>query len=402
MGTALILALAGCGGDSEDDGGRSVLLRLDGRAVGVGDGAGPGGGVRPQAWATNAVVAVAGGDAVTGYSKDGGDKRWSVPLADICGASAQPVGGRIAVMLGTTPRCGRVALVDLRTGAKVWERALGLSDGVSYAQAVIAGEAVVAHWAGGAMAFSARDGRRLWGAPQRSRGCGFSGFGGGETLVANRVCRTASGERTTVQRLDPRTGRALWSYQVQGEVIALPAAPQPVIGVGEGVRIAHFTVLDLKSGAERARIPLSDGGAIRCDASDPMLCKNLVVGGGTLYTKPSSVESTGKPSIVAFDLATGRRKWVPSGTDVDFLSPVGFEGGRLLAVQSGSKRRSASLVEVAADTGRILARRNLKGPRRQINAFQYYGHVRYAGGRLLAIDDLVTKPGDAAVLVFEG
>ncbi|MFG2004752.1 hypothetical protein ACGFNU_36925 [Spirillospora sp. NPDC048911] len=110
-----------------------------------------------------------------------------------------------------------------------------------------------------------------------------------------------------------------------------------------------LAVLDAKSGAERTRITLSEGGAIKCDVSDPTLCANLIVEGGVLFTKPSTMDSTGKASIVAFDLATGRPKWMPSGKDTDFLRPVGFEDGRLLV-----------------------------------------------------LDDLVTKPGDAALLVMEG
>ncbi|MFP3966103.1 PQQ-binding-like beta-propeller repeat protein [Actinomadura fulvescens] len=375
-----------------------MLLRLDGRGVGVGDGAGPLGWAKPKVWATDAVVAVAGRDAVTGYSKDGGAKRWSVPLADVCGFSAHHVDGRVAVMLGATPRCGRTAVIDLRTGVKVWERTLALGKDVSYVQALIGGGAVVANWAGGAMAFSVRDGRRLWSTPQRSRDCFFSGFGGGDMLLANRICRTASGERATVQRLDPRTGRALWSHQLQGEVMAFAAAP--VIGVGARGRIAHLAVLDAKSGTERARIPLPTSQEVKCDPSDRMLCKGIVVGGGSLYTKPGKAGDAGNAPIVAFDLATGRRKWeIPHSRD-GLLTPVGFEGGRLLAVRSGTKRRSAGLVEVAADSGRIVARHDIKGPRHQINdVLRQSSYVRYAAGRLLVFDDLVTKPGEVAVLI---
>ncbi|WP_192809446.1 outer membrane protein assembly factor BamB family protein [Actinomadura rudentiformis] len=402
MGTALVMALAGCGGGSDNGSERSMLLRLDGRAVGVADGADPSGWAKPRVWATDSVVAVAGHDAVTGYAKDGRAKRWSVPLADVCGASADPVDGRVAVMLGSTPRCGRVALIDLRTGTKVWERTLGLTENVAFAQAVIGGEAVVARWLGGATALSIRDGRRLWNA-QRSRWCGFDGFSGGETLVGTWVCRRKAMERTTVQRLHPRTGRVLWSRQVQGDVIAMPAAPQPVIGVGDRRRVSHFVVLDGKTGAERARIPLPSGNAVKCETSDPLLCANLVVGGGALYTKPSAVESTGQVSLVAFDLATGRRKWEPSGSGTDFLQPVGFEGGRLLAVREGTRRQGATLVELAPDTGRILARHDLEGPRRQVNTLlRQAAHVRYSGARLLVFEDLVTKPGHEAVRIFEG
>ncbi|XVQ06331.1 PQQ-binding-like beta-propeller repeat protein [Spirillospora sp. CA-255316] len=385
--------------------GGPLLWSLDGRTIGGG------GSLRPTTWATGPTVAITRARDVTGYDAATGDPRWTVPLSGtVCAASARPAGDRVAVQFGQgRPGCDRVAVIDLKAGAKVWERTID-AERSGGGQVVIGEGVVVVDRLYGTSAFRLEDGRPLWNADGDGKDCAFKGLAGGPVLVAGQSCDADGGRVRRVHRLDPGSGRLLWSYEAPPgyQVEAMPSSRPAVLGLRHGDRLSErpwrFVVLN-DSGAQVASL---DAGRFSVDCSvvvrDPTRCTDVVVTGDSLYlrrdTRPATKEFRAAP-VVAFDLATGRIRWSTRNPDGNHLFPIAMDGDRLIAGQprtAGKNGERPRLVAIDPATGATTVMWDLTG-----HADFWLRTVsdrQYAGGRFFLTKALVTGRDEVAFRAY--
>jgi outer membrane protein assembly factor BamB len=312
----------------------------------------------------------------------------------------RPAGDRVAVQFGQgRPGCDRVAVIDLKAGTKIWERPID-ADRSGAGQVVIGGGTVVVDRLYGISAFRLVDGRPLWNADGDGEDCAFKGLVGGPVLVAGQSCDADGGQARRVHRLDPGSGRLLWSYEVPpGYVVEAMLSSRPaVLGLRPGDRLSErpwrFVVLD-DSGT---RVASLDAGRFSVDCSvvvrDRTRCTNVVVTGDTLYlrrdTRPPTKEFRAAP-VVAFDLATGRIRWSTRNPDGNHLFPIAMDGGRLIAAQprtAGKNGEPPRLVAIDAATGATAVLWSLTGQADFL--LRTPSDRQYAGGRFFLTKPLAT------------
>ncbi|MFG2087655.1 MULTISPECIES: PQQ-binding-like beta-propeller repeat protein [unclassified Spirillospora] len=398
---ASLLPVAACGIGEE-----AVLWSLEGRAVGGGE---P---VTPTVWATGPTLAMARARDVTGYDPATGEPRWTVPLPDkVCAVSSRPSGGRVAVRFGKRELgCNRVAVIDVKTGTKVWEQAISPTDRHWSGEIVIGEGVVVADWRYSTAAFRLDDGRPLWTIDSRGADCAIDGLSGGPVLLARQTCENKS---RSVHRLDPRSGRYRWSHDVPPayKVEAMASTRHVVLGLrSTGRGVSRFAVLD-PSGRQVAGLDIAGGEEARCHdgRQDLNRCVGVVVADDSLYVRsgerPAKRNGRTVP-IVSYDLATGRARWATDNPDRNHLYPLAIDGDRLIAAQprkpgAGGKGGGGSepprLVSVDAATGRTSIMWRLPS---DVGLWlrSRYGR-QYAQGRLFMNETSVTR-GEKDDIVF--
>ncbi|MFC5744083.1 PQQ-binding-like beta-propeller repeat protein [Actinomadura rugatobispora] len=378
----------------------SLLWSLDGRTIGQG------GSVRPTTWATGPTLAITRARDVTGHDAATGDPRWTVPLSGtVCAASARPAGDRVAVQFGQKGRCEQVAVIDLRAGTKVWERPIGAGRSGS-GQVVIGEGTVVVDRLYGVSAFRLDDGRPLW--SSEGADCAFKGLVGGPVLLAGRSCDRGRARR--VHRLDPGSGRLLWSYDVPpGYAVGAMLSSRPAViglrsGDGASERPWRFVVLD----ASGRQVTSLDAGRFAVDCTivvqDPTRCTNVVVTGDTLYVRrdgrPPAKGFRAAP-VVAFDLATGRIRWSTRNPDGNHLFPIAMDGARLVAAQprtAGEGGDPPRLVAVDTATGATSIMGKLTGE--ADFRLRTATDRQYATGRFFLTKALVTAGDEVALRAY--
>ncbi|MEU5882231.1 PQQ-binding-like beta-propeller repeat protein [Spirillospora sp. NPDC047279] len=360
-GLLLTSVLVGCGSDSPGGGDVPLLWRLDGRAL-----AGAEKQARTASWLSGPTLAVTRARDVTGYDAATGKARWTVALPGrVCEASALASKGRVAVQFGPDgrERCGRIAVVDLTSGTKVWERPISSAAAVPKGQVVIGGDAVVVRTRLGTAAYALGDGRPRWTAPSPRRRCGIEALAGGHVLVASYECGRKAGGPRHVRGLDPATGRPRWSYAVPAgqEVAGLPSAAPAVVALRPVDTSAATRLVALSAaGAPTADVPVTSRHTINCEVSDPSRCDGIVVHGDTVYTRPKAAAPNDASPVVALDVNGGRVRWSTGVHHRGELIPLGMDdtGQRLIAAQPrviaarrGSQPPRVAAVDVA--TGRV-------------------------------------------------
>ncbi|PAM97273.1 hypothetical protein CJI59_35440 [Streptomyces sp. Alain-F2R5] len=300
-------------------------------------------------WATDTVFAKGFGSGLKGFrlgAPEASTPAWDLPLpGPLCAVTRHvSADGRTAVAYAgggdgpdadpLTLPCDRLAVVDIDTGEKLWDTELP-GAGTSLAVNVTMTDGTVAvAWGQGSAAYELTGGKRLWadGAPSA---CEDKGFAGGRGLLALLSCGDSAAPAYRVEKVDPRTGEAQWTYRVARGVkdVYLVSASPAVIAVAAG----DYVVTDLISlderGERRATIRLDrDHQVLDCDRTFSAVvesCGAIVVGGERLYLSEED-------HIVAFDLATGRpaEKFdAPAGGE---MHPLRMSGEELIAFRPGT------------------------------------------------------------------
>ncbi|WP_055548139.1 PQQ-binding-like beta-propeller repeat protein [Streptomyces kanamyceticus] len=213
--------------------------------------------------------------------------------------------------------CDHLAVVDIDTGKKLWEKPLpNGGSGSTGVNVTMTRGTVVATWGQGSAAYDMTTGKRLW-ADLNPSTCTDTGFAGGRGLLALRSCGDSADPEFRVQKVAPRTGRTVWTHKVARGIdsVYLASSQPPVIAVATGNdgTIDYLHSLDDR-GRNRATIPLPDRRYLHnCDESfsaEVERCSGVVVGERQLYmaTKPRDTYEAGLSrrvpnEVVAFDLA---------------------------------------------------------------------------------------------------
>ncbi|MGW0645398.1 outer membrane protein assembly factor BamB family protein [Streptomyces badius] len=307
-------------------------------------------------WITGGIVAKAMYRTVSGYSLEDGSRKWSLRLpADVCAAPTRPTAdGKIVIGLLTDTsadaeeNCDKLQMIDLATGEAGWsvtiDRAVN-NDMLRYVIMAISGDVVTIGGLGRAAAYRVSDGKRLW--DKLPGPCEVEGFAGGAVMLASVDCPAQpKGEAgKEVRRIDPVTGRTLWTYEVRKDwnVDAFYSVDPPVIFLRNGPLVGGTSAIAVLNddGTIRSQpVPGGDAPEGLCPGKERELGWNLDICMGaavdtdtdTLYvaTKRRPAGGSFANDVIAFDMNTGEKRWKVPSPATQTLMPLRVEDGKVL------------------------------------------------------------------------
>ncbi|WP_409240477.1 PQQ-binding-like beta-propeller repeat protein [Streptomyces sp. PA5.6] len=330
-------------------------------------------------WATEKTVAKGMVNVVKGFRIGDSEKVWQLKFpGPVCAVTRHvSVDGRTAVAFsgerpkktdtgeGGTAPCDRIAVFDIDTGRKLWDKKLpgkaALAMGVNVTMTRGTVVAVSGH---ASVAYDMTSGRRLWTDTSVSK-CADLGYAGGRGLVALVRCGDSGDPEFRVQKVAPRTGKTLWTYKVAASTkgVHLASSSPPVIAVAAGdLTSTNLIALSDDKGGQRGTIRLEGDRYVHgCDetfSAEVERCTGVVVGKRQLYmaTKPrefSPETSRGLVAneIVAFDLATGNTVRKFDARPGRPMFPLRMSGDKVIAYREAATAPSAA-VSLDPDSGK--------------------------------------------------
>ena len=184
-----------------------------------------------------------GRSSVVGLDPETGRRRWAVPRA--AGPSVPPAidrssrGGLAVFTQGTTPRDAGVGAVSLHSGRRLWT--LRLTQPATGGPTV-SGDTVFVGTIGGLVyAIDASSGRVAWRRAVSGEVAGAPAVSEGRVVV---VAEDTAGAKATVQALDQRNGRPVWSFA--SSLTSLRASTPTIAGGVVYVGLGDLTVRALR------------------------------------------------------------------------------------------------------------------------------------------------------------
>ncbi|XKK62770.1 PQQ-like beta-propeller repeat protein [Streptomyces sp. ARC32] len=326
-------------------------------------------------WATDKVFAKSFGNEIKGFRLGGSEASeiaWRLTLpGPLCAVTRHvSVDGRTAMAYAgdgedegegegsgggpdadpLTRVCDRLAVFDIDTGKKMWDTKLAGAGSSLAVNVTMTDGTVVTAWGQGSAAYELTGGKRLW-ADTDPSACTDEGFAGGRDLLALLSCGDSADPAYRVQRIDPRTGDAEWTYRVARGVqgVYLVSSSPAVLAVAAGdVVVTDLISLD-ERGKRRATIRLNrDHQVLDCDRTFTAVvesCGAIVVDGERLYLSEED-------RVVAYDLATGRTAGKFDGPAGGEVHPLRMSGEQLIAYRPGrGLGRPDAIVALDPDSG---------------------------------------------------
>ncbi|MDT0609591.1 PQQ-binding-like beta-propeller repeat protein [Streptomyces sp. DSM 40712] len=324
----------------------------------------------PGMWATDRILAKGINKTLVGLrigsDAEPGDETWRLALdGPICGYTRHVTGdNRTAVLFRANDwaeeaYCNQVAFVDLDDGRLIWEDRFPVSQpgpepgagtgaGQDRPSVTLAHGTVAVTWGGGTVGYDMEKGTTRW-TTSTAAPCQDMGAAGGRGLIVREQCWSGdeslpagSWENVTykVRKLDPATGRALWTYSAAKGIrdLNVPSADPAVVAVSAGdTEITDLLSLDDR-GRSRATISLRNGAYVAdCAYTDYLVvddCPTIAVGKDQVFIRSKDQpEKQTSNWVIGFDLATGNTtKKFDSGPG-SLLYPVRMSGDRLLALR---------------------------------------------------------------------
>ncbi|MFI1225705.1 MULTISPECIES: PQQ-binding-like beta-propeller repeat protein [unclassified Streptomyces] len=367
-------------------------------------------------WVAGDIVAKAMYRTASGYSVEGGARKWSLRLpTDVCAAPTLPsADGKIVVGLRTDTdegaACDRLQMIDLTTGKAGWTAELdrsGMQDGLSDIVMAVNGDVLTVGRTTRTDAYRIGDGKHLW---DRLPGfCQPYGFTGGDVPLAAVDCRKAPGDDDTadeeVRRMDPATGRTVWTYKVKKgwKIDQFYSVDPPVVSLRQGDLEPKWAIALLNDdGTYRAQpIPGKENFEVRCGEQGENIdnCIGAAADADTLYlaTQPAPVDRELTNAVVAFDMSTGKVKWKVPAPPMQTLQPMRVEDGKVLLYLSppATKARTGGGIMALGPQGGAL-QPVLRHPASAVEAERgmFEPVIRYSGGRSLIATTYVSSDSD--------
>jgi outer membrane protein assembly factor BamB len=344
----------------------------------------------PGMWATDRILAKGINKTIIGLriGTDGfpGDETWALGLdGPICGYTHHVTGdNRTAVLFRANDRekdayCNQVGFVDLDDGRLVWEArfsnspagpATGFTAGAADSDrpsVTLTHGTVAVTWGGGTIAYDMEKGTTRW-ATRATSPCQDLGAAGGGALIIRQKCGgtddsvpedSAQDVTYKVRKVDPGTGRTLWTYSAADDVrdLNVPSTEPAVIAVArDKAELTDLISLDDKGGT-RATVGLGGGAYLAdCPTTDHLViddCPTVAVGDDQVFVR--SKNKAGKRlsnRITGFDLATGDTTRSFRSAPGSLLRPVRMSGDQLLALRVTDDHVSPNtLVGLDPETG---------------------------------------------------
>ncbi|KAK1182524.1 hypothetical protein B7755_032990 [Streptomyces sp. NBS 14/10] len=388
----------------------------------------------PGFWVMDGYVVKPVRNRVIAYG-DHGEPKWTVKLRDaVCAVPESPTDGKVVIAYrgGGKDECGRLALIDLDKGVKLWDRRApytapsapgaptpgAATQGASTPHAPTAsggdhlgmglaqsGDLVGLSWYGGSAVLKVDDGRQVSpGAP--GPGCDVDGFAGGRALLRAYSCDDGT---AGLQRINTSTDEVSWTYPVRkGYKVSTIFSTAPVVIALADDHHKSGGVLALSDrGKRRSTLELGKRSyqpECGLDLFGTKLggCRGVAVSSDTLYLPTElTLARDGRPSseVHAFDLRTGQRKWaakVPGRT----LFPLSVEGGALIAYEEPTDRTAGSVVGIGTGGGRPRTLLRLPNATRGAEAGLASATRVYRNGVFYIASDRLTGSGAAEEMIM--
>ncbi|MFC9466875.1 hypothetical protein [Streptomyces coelicoflavus] len=268
-------------------------------------------------WATDKVFAKCFGNEIRGFRLGGSEASET--------AWRRTLPGSLCAVTRHAGVDGRTAIAYAGNGTGEGAGADGRPDGDPLTRPATGSRCST--WGEGSAAYELTGGKRLW-ADSDPSACADEGFAGGPDLLALLSRGDSADPAYRVQKIDPRTGDAVWTYRVARGVqgVYLVSSSPAVIAVAAGdVVVTDLISLD-ERGKRRATIRLNrDYQVLDCDRTFSAVvesCGAIVVGDEQLYLSEED-------HVVAHDLATGRTAGESGDETLLLLFAGGAEVGAL-------------------------------------------------------------------------
>ncbi|MCX4485213.1 PQQ-like beta-propeller repeat protein [Streptomyces anulatus] len=378
----------------------------------------PQGGARVYGpWVTGDIVAKAMYRTASGHSAEDGTRKWSLRLpADVCAAPTLPSpDGKVVIALRADTSdgapCDRLQMIDLATGKAGWTATVertGMQDGLSHIVMAINGDVVTVGRTTLTDAYRISDGKHLWGTLPGT--CQPYGLTSGDIALAAVDCRKRPSDDDVgdeeVRRIDPATGRTVWTYKVKKgwKVDRFYSVDPPVVSLRQGELNEKWAIALLNpDGTYRAQpVPGKESFEVRCGEPGENLddCIGAAADSDTLYlaTKPAAgADGELTNSVVAFDLSTGKAQWKVPAPPAQTLHPMRVENGQVLLyltpppVKAGN---GGGIMALGPQGGAL--RPVLRHPASAATAVTglFEPTVRFVGGRSLIASGYITAETD--------
>lgn len=378
----------------------------------------PQGGARVYGpWVTGDIVAKAMYRTASGHSAEDGTRKWSLRLpADVCAApTLSSPDGKVVVGLRADTSdgapCDRLQMIDLTTGRAGWTATVertGMQDGLSHIVMAINGDVVTVGRTTLTDAYRISDGKHLWGTLPGT--CQPYGLTSGDIALAAVDCRKRPSDDDVgdeeVRRIDPATGRTVWTYKVKKgwKVDRFYSVDPPVVSLRQGELNEKWAIALLNpDGTYRAQpVPGKESFEVQCGEPGENLddCIGAAADSDTLYlaTKPAAgADGELTNSVVAFDLSTGKSTWKVPAPPAQTLHPMRVENGQVLLyltpppVKAGN---GGGIMALGPQGGAL--RPVLRHPASAATAVTglFEPTVRFVGGRSLIASGYITAETD--------
>lgn len=357
-------------------------------------------------WFAGDVVVRALFNTVSGYSVSDGSRKWNLRLpAKMCSAPSQPTAdGRIVLGIrhDTTAdaECDTLQMVDLRTGKAGWRKSYvrkGLWDGLSDLAMSINGDTVTVGRTSRTEGFRVSDGKKLFG--ERPGKCQPFGVASGPVAIAAVSCHTADDQYKDqqLQRIDPATGKALWTYRLKKkwEVGQIYSVSPLVVSLKQPDDDTKWAVLVLNAdGTYRSQLSGGPGDyQVKCERDMTSLGRNLdncvgVAADATTFymsTKYGEFGALHANKVVAFDLATGKFRWSADGPGGQAVTPLRTEGGKLLMYVHAAEGKGGGIASLPSTGGTPQFVRRHPASGADLERGIYEPRVAHTGGRTLVM-----------------
>ncbi|MEU4889232.1 MULTISPECIES: PQQ-binding-like beta-propeller repeat protein [Streptomyces] len=358
----------------------------------------------PGFWLADGSAVKAALESVTAYDAGKGKEKWSVELGGpVCASSLNATAdGRVAVAYEgeKKDRCSHLALIDLKKGKKVWDKALpegGGFGGFIGTTVAVGGDTVGSSWFGGSALFRLDDGKELTDTARIS-GCTPNGFAGGGTFLLRSYSCTEGGR---LQKLSSG-GKVEWTYQAPKgfNVSNIFSADPVVVSLSDKDNKSGGILAIGGNGKVRSQIDLGKetyrpACGLRIMSQKLDGCQGVAASDDMFYLPTEDKKQSGDGfgrynEIHAFDLDTGKRKWKSAAGDDLTMMPLRTDGGNLIAYQRPTYEQSGRIVSIGAKGGKpTTLMQNPAAARDAENGF-YSPFLVYEDGRFYLASDRVT------------
>lgn len=358
-------------------------------------------------WATDEVFAKSSVNEVIGFSLPGGQEKWRLDLkGGVCAASNEKTSdGKVAAIVQETvsssAKCTRMVVIDLNAGKLVWDKDLPGSTTTSAENVAISGDTVAAAWIGGSVGYSISSGNELWsGKPSN---CRDTGYAGGAELAVVVECGSFSSSQITVQKLDPKTGKATMKFKApKGVQTARIASSKPltlVVGAGTSLPTDVMTVDD--NGKLKAKVTIGKRYNKPC-STEVNSCHTMAVGKDAFYlstTEHAGSSDSGRTNeVMAFDWATGKAKWKASAGEKRTIVPIKTEDDDVIAYKLPAYSVGGEIVKLDAAQGKEAVQLKMpvsevgKGEQAiSIAPYSARTPILYENNRLFLLEKLISE-----------
>ncbi|MEU3877011.1 MULTISPECIES: PQQ-binding-like beta-propeller repeat protein [Streptomyces] len=331
---------------------------------------------------------------ITAYDTAHGKQQWNVRIpGPLCATSRRAEKGVGVVAYAKDGySCSDLMAVDLRSGRAKWDKKMPTrySSGYTDMQIVLLNDTVKILSADESATFAVDDGRVL-AQPDKNMllNCvEYRNSTDGTTLLAVIKCPH---DRMFVQRIDPSTGKDMWTWKVPDglKMMGIPSVDPVVVAVAKVDERDNSTdlITITPEGRTRNRISLTGNG----NAANAVFSKDTVYLSTEGTGSGSAGESTNK--IIAIDLATGQKRWASDAGGKRVGVPLKFLGDKPLIYQYAQGDEGGRLVtlEPRDGTPTVVKRLPAESAREEREA-ALFGEVYFEDGRVFMASGFVGSP----------